>query len=169
VNRAKGGDRLTHTDPETGEATMVDISSKSPSVRSATAVGRVMVNSLAFELVRSGSSDLKKGHVLSVARLAGIMAAKQTSSLIPLCHPLQLSHVAVELSLEPDTCSIWVEATARCEGKTGVEMEALTAASVACLTVWDMVKSVSGKDMVIADLKVIRKTGGKSGDWYRDE
>jgi molybdenum cofactor biosynthesis protein MoaC len=148
---------------------MVDVSSKLPSSRSATAVGRVLVNAVAFELVSSGSSDLKKGDVLSVARLAGIMAAKQTSSLIPLCHPLPLSHVAVELSLEPETRSVRVEATARCEGKTGVEMEALTAAGVACLTVWDMVKSASGKDMTITDLKVVRKTGGKSGDWHREE
>jgi molybdenum cofactor biosynthesis protein MoaC len=159
---------------------MVDVSPKAPTSRSATAVGRVVVNSAAFDILLSSESGSSgdsspsgkkniKGDALSVARLAGIMAAKQTSSLIPLCHPIPLSHVHVDLSLDHDTRSVKVEARAKCEdSRTGVEMEALTAASVACLTVWDMLKSVSGKEMEIKDLKVVQKSGGKSGDWHRE-
>jgi len=108
-----------------------------------------------------------KGDVLTVAQLAGIMASKSTSNLIPLCHPLPLTHVHVELVPETTRLSVHCTATVECEGKTGVEMEALTAVSVSLLTVWDMVKAVAGKEMIIGDIMVVNKSGGKSGDWER--
>ncbi|KAI5477327.1 molybdenum cofactor biosynthesis protein [Pseudohyphozyma bogoriensis] len=167
--------QLTHIDPKTGKASMVSVSEKADTLRSATAEGLVYLNPLAFELVvpsthtTSASMPTKKGDVFTVAQLAGIMGAKQTSNLIPLCHPLALSHISVNLEPVPEQYAIKVVATAECAGKTGVEMEALTAASVACLTVWDMCKAVAGKEMVIGEIKVTKKSGGKSGDWERED
>ncbi len=150
---------LTHLD-ERGQARMVDVGGKPETARSATASGRICMTSDALAAVRDGSGP--KGDVLAVARVAGIMAAKRTSELIPLCHPLALDAVTVEFAFEPDA----VRATARASltGRTGVEMEALTAASVALLTIYDMAKAL-GKGMVIEDVRLLEKTGGKSGDW----
>jgi len=144
---------------------MVSVSSKEPSLRKAAAMGTVQINSIAAELLQSGEN--KKGDVLTIAQLAGIMGAKQTSNLIPLCHPLFLSHLSVELKVETDC--VKVRATAETYGTTGVEMEALTAVQIACLTVWDMLKAVSGKEMCITNVKVVSKSGGKSGDWSIEE
>ncbi|KAK1991968.1 MoaC-domain-containing protein [Colletotrichum falcatum] len=169
-----GGPALTHIAPATGSARMVSISSKAPTRRVARAACTVTFSSpLALRLVRA--SQMKKGDVLGAARLAGIMAAKRTPDLIPLCHPIPLTHVAVEV--EPaaaagdgdgdgagDETVINVEATVECEGKTGVEMEALTAAAAAALTVYDMCKAVD-KGMVVGGLRVVLKDGGKSGRW----
>lgn len=145
---------------------MVSVGNKESTQRQATATGRVYINDVAAQLIKTGESG-KKGDPLLVAQLAGIMGAKQTSNLIPLCHPLFLSHVNVTLepNLEETNPFILISATVETEGKTGVEMEALTAVSVACLTVWDMLKAVSGKEMSITDIKVVSKKGGKSGDW----
>ncbi|KAH7349994.1 molybdenum cofactor biosynthesis protein C [Plectosphaerella cucumerina] len=143
---------------------MVSISSKQPTSRVAKAVCTVTFsNPTALRLVRD--NQMKKGDVLGVARVAGIMAAKRTSDLIPLCHPIALSHVSVELEPTAGTeTELRVEATVTCDGKTGVEMEALTAASTAALTVYDMCKAVD-KGMVIGGLRVVLKDGGKSGRW----
>ncbi len=151
--------RLTHLD-DTGAARMVDVGAKPVTAREATATGRITLSPHALALVRDAST--KKGDVLAVARVAGIMAAKRTADLIPLCHPLPLTRVAIDLALLEDG----VEATATCAttGQTGVEMEALTAATVALLTIYDMVKAVD-KDMVIGDVRVTRKSGGTSGDY----
>lgn len=169
--------RLTHVAPPgTGEGGvhMVDVSKKPATRRSATAQGRVWLPSVAVEAVRAaeqGRGPLHKGPVFHTAQLAGIMGAKRTSELVPLCHPVALSQVEVELAwdeLEEDGgCYVVVRCTARTTGPTGVEMEALTGASTACLTVWDMVKAVAGTDMVVDDLKVVAKSGGRSGDWRR--
>lgn len=168
--------RLTHISEETGKPTMVSITSKGPTSRSATAVGRVIIPSVVYDLLNEPKDGEKnkasaKGDVLTVAQLAGIMGSKRTSDLIPLCHPINLTNIQVDLALNYDRvqgkCSIEVQATAECTGATGVEMEALTAVNVACLTVWDMLKAVAGKEMVIQDIRVIRKKGGKSGDWER--
>ncbi len=166
-------DRLSHVDAATGSASMVDVSSKNTTSRSATAVGRVYLPSSAAALVRSTETQRgvsNKGPVLHTAQLAGIMAAKRTSDLIPLCHPLPLTHVEVNLSItdgERGESWIEVECTAKTAGQTGVEMEALTGCMGACLTVWDMVKAVAGKSMRIGEVMVVRKEGGKSGDWVR--
>lgn len=154
--------RLTHLD-ETGAARMVDVAGKPVTVREAVAVGRIVMSAAALALVRDAGA--KKGDVLAVARVAGIMAAKRTTDLIPLCHPLPLTRVSVDLSIEED--GIAVAATAATESKTGVEMEALTAATVALLTIYDMVKAVD-KAMVIEEIRLLSKTGGKSGDWRAD-
>ncbi|CAI2188179.1 13790_t:CDS:2, partial [Funneliformis geosporum] len=154
---------LTHIDPDSGRASMVNVSTKSSTYRTATAFGKVHIGRQAFELVRTNT--MKKGDVLTTAQIAGIMAAKHTGNLIPLCHPLLLSHIRVDLKLdEKDNYAVKILSKVECEGKTGVEMEALTAVSVAALTVFDMCKAV-GKDMIICDLKVVEKTGGKSGTW----
>ncbi|CAG8641497.1 10801_t:CDS:2, partial [Funneliformis mosseae] len=146
-----------------GRASMVNVSTKSSTYRTATAFGKVHIGRQAFELVRTNT--MKKGDVLTTAQIAGIMAAKQTGNLIPLCHPLLLSHVSVDLTLdEKDNYAVKILSKVECEGKTGVEMEALTAVSIAALTVFDMCKAV-GKEMIICDLKVVEKTGGKSGTW----
>jgi cyclic pyranopterin phosphate synthase len=153
---------------------MVDITTKSPTSRSATATGRVLIPERACIALTSSPDGRSsaKGDVLSVAQLAGLMGAKRTSDLIPLCHPLSLTNVDVRLELCADAASnkrwIQVVAKAECKGATGVEMEALTAVSVACLTVWDMLKAVGGKDMVIEGVMVTSKSGGKSGDWTRE-
>lgn len=151
--------KLTHLD-EAGNAAMVDISAKDASVREAVAEGRISMSSEALAAIREGV--VKKGDVLATARIAGIMAAKKTSELIPLCHPLALSKVAVDFEFEGN--SIRVTALARLTGQTGVEMEAMTAASVALLTIYDMAKALD-KGMVISGLRLLSKSGGKSGDW----
>lgn len=152
---------LTHVD-ETGAARMVDVSGKDVTARVATATGRVLVSAEVVGLLRG--AGVPKGDTLAVARLAGIMGAKQTPALIPLCHPLAISGVTVDLSVTDD--SVDIAATVRTTDRTGVEMEALTAVAVAGLTVVDMVKAVD-KAAVITDIRVETKTGGKSGDWQR--
>ncbi len=154
-------DRLTHVD-ESGAARMVDVSGKDVTARTATASGRVLVSAAVVELLRG--AGVPKGDTLAVARLAGIMGAKQTPSLIPLCHPLALSAVEVDLVVGDE--SVDITASVRTTDRTGVEMEALTAVSVAALTVVDMVKAVD-KRAVITDIRVETKTGGKSGDFAR--
>ncbi len=149
--------KLTHLDA-LGNAHMVDVSAKDITTRSATARARVLMLPGTLALITSGTA--KKGDVLATARLAGIMAAKKTSDLIPLCHPLMISKVSVDFTIIEN--AIDVEATVKVEGKTGVEMEALTACSVACLTLYDMVKAVD-RGMKITDLRLIEKSGGKSG------
>jgi len=153
---------LTHLD-ESGAARMVDVSGKNVTVRVATASGRVLVSPAVVELLRG--EGVPKGDALGVARVAGIMAAKRTPDLVPLCHPLAISGVTVDLSVADD--AVEIVATVRTSDRTGVEMEALTAVSVAGLTVVDMVKAVD-KATVITDIRVESKTGGKSGDWFRD-
>src|SRR3954454_23286895 len=155
------GDHLTHMD-ESGAARMVDVSEKAVTARTATASGRVLVSTRVVELLRG--EGVPKGDALAVARLAGIMGAKQTPALIPLCHPLSLSGVTVDVTVADD--SVGITATVRTTDRTGVEMEALTAVSVAALTVVDMVKAVD-KAAVITDVQVEEKTGGKSGTYRR--
>jgi indole-3-glycerol phosphate synthase len=152
---------FTHLDAE-GRARMVDVSDKAETDRVAAAGARVVMRRETLERIRSG--DVAKGDVLAVARLAGIMAAKRTAELIPLCHPLALTSVNVELACQPERSAVEITATCRLRGRTGVEMEALTAASVAALTVYDMCKAVD-RGMVITDLRLLRKSGGRSGDW----
>jgi cyclic pyranopterin phosphate synthase len=154
-------DRLTHVD-ESGSARMVDVSDKEVTARTATATGRVLVSAAVVELLRG--EGVPKGDALAVARLAGIMGAKQTPSLIPLCHPLAISGVTVDLTVNDE--SVDITATVKTTDRTGVEMEALTAVSVAALTVVDMVKAVD-KAAVITDVRVESKSGGRSGDWSR--
>ena len=154
---------FTHFDAK-GDARMVDVSDKAETERIAVAGGRVTMQKATLEKIMAG--DMKKGDVLSVARLAGIMGAKRTPDLIPLCHPLNLTSVAVELSCDPDTLSVEITATTKITGRTGIEMEALTAVAVAGLTVIDMVKAVD-KGARIDAVQVESKTGGKSGDWVR--
>ena len=151
--------KLTHLD-ESGAAHMVDVSAKATTVREAIAEGRITMSAAALTAIRDGTA--KKGDVIATARIAGIMAAKKTSDLIPLCHPLALSKVAVDFAFEED--AIRVTALARLTGQTGVEMEAMTAASVALLTLYDMAKAVD-KAMVISGVRLLSKSGGKSGDW----
>ncbi|KAK1234868.1 hypothetical protein PQX77_001962 [Marasmius sp. AFHP31] len=184
--------RLTHLD-DSGRPNMVDVSDKSVTKRSATAVGRIQIPHIAYDLVTlnypadndspdgrkssidaSAKKSLRKGDALTIAQLAAIMGAKRTADLIPLCHPLSLSKVDVSLTPEvvettqdASRYSILCRATVTCEGKTGVEMEALTAVSVGLLTVWDMLKAVAGKEMLIGDIHVSHKSGGKSGDFER--
>ena len=154
-------DELTHVD-DAGAARMVDVSDKAVTVRSASASGRVLVSRTVVELLRG--QGVPKGDALAVARIAGIMGAKLTPTLIPLCHPLPLSGVSVEVAVTDD--AIEISATVRTVHVTGVEMEALTAVSVAALTVVDMVKAVD-KAAVITDVQVESKSGGRSGDWSR--
>ncbi|MDE8349772.1 MAG: cyclic pyranopterin monophosphate synthase MoaC [Acidocella sp.] len=152
---------LTHIDAA-GNARMVDVSGKDETVREATAKGRVKM--LAETLALISSARAPKGDVLAAARLAGIMAAKKTSDLIPLCHPLALSSVTLDLALNDNETCVDIAATVRTTGRTGVEMEALTAVSVACLTIYDMVKAVD-RGMRIEDIRLVAKSGGKSGDF----
>ncbi|MCK5749767.1 MAG: cyclic pyranopterin monophosphate synthase MoaC [Oricola sp.] len=154
---------LTHFD-EAGRPRMVDVSAKSETERRAVAAGRVAFGQESFEIVRAGG--LKKGDVVSVAELAGIMGAKRTSDLIPLCHPLPVTGVKVHIEPDEDAFAFVVTAEVKTTGKTGVEMEALTAVMAACLTIYDMAKAVD-KSMVIEDVKLIEKSGGKSGDFRR--
>lgn len=151
---------LTHVD-ETGRAKMVDVSGKEATERVAVAQGEVMMQVHTFELIRDGM--IKKGDVLTVAQVAGIMAAKRTSELIPMCHPLPLLDISVNLSLDNSLPGVRIEATVKTIAKTGVEMEALTAVAVAGLTVYDMAKSAE-KTMRIQNIRLVKKTGGKSGD-----
>jgi cyclic pyranopterin phosphate synthase len=155
---------LTHFDAE-GRAAMVDVSAKPDTARIATARARVTMQPATLAMITSG--EAKKGDVFGVARLAGIMAAKRTSELIPLCHPLPLSAVSVDLSPGTDAASVDITATAKTTGPTGVEMEALTAASVAALTVYDMCKAVD-RAMRIDGLRVVHKAGGKSGEFVQE-
>lgn len=155
--------KLTHLD-ESGAANMVDVGDKAETVRIATASGCVTMQKQTLELILSDNAA--KGDVIGTARLAGIMAAKKTSDLIPLCHPLMLSKVSVDIEPDETLPGLRVSATVKLTGKTGVEMEALTAVSVACLTIYDMAKAAD-KGMVIGNIAVDSKTGGKSGDWQR--
>jgi cyclic pyranopterin monophosphate synthase len=156
--------RFTHFD-EAGNAAMVDVSEKSVTARTATARARVVMKPATLAMIQQGSA--KKGDVLGVARLAGIMGAKRTADLIPLCHPLPVTSVKVDLEPDPAASAVEITATVRTAGQTGVEMEALTAASVAALTVYDMCKAVD-RSMRIEGLRVIYKAGGKSGEFSQD-
>jgi cyclic pyranopterin phosphate synthase len=153
--------KLTHFDRK-GAAVMVDVSAKGETERVATAAGSVVMLPATLKLIQAG--DVKKGDVLSVARLAGIMAAKRTPDLIPLCHPLPLNSVAVELTCDPKRHAVDISATVKLTGRTGVEMEALTAVSVAALTVYDMCKAVD-RGMRIENIRLTHKSGGKSGSY----
>ena len=157
--------KLTHLG-SSGEARMVDVSAKAATERIAVAEGRVLMTKATLDLVLKG--DAKKGDVLGAARLAGIMAAKRTHELIPLCHPLALSQVTVDITPDRKLSGLTVRATAKVSGQTGVEMEALTAVSVACLTIYDMVKAVE-RGMRIEGIHLIEKSGGKSGSYRAKE
>ncbi len=156
---------FTHFNQE-GRARMVNVGEKAPTCRTAEAGARIYVNQKTFGLIRSGG--VKKGDVLTVAQVAGIMGAKRTPDLIPMCHPILLSGVDLNLRLNEEKCAVDITAKVSCEGRTGVEMEALTAAAAAALTVYDMCKAVQ-KDMVISDLRLLSKTGGIHGDFVREE
>ncbi|KAJ1735161.1 hypothetical protein LPJ61_000689 [Coemansia biformis] len=164
------GAALTHVDAA-GDVHMVDVSDKQPTLRMARARGRVLMNQETFDLIRQ--DKIKKGNVLAVAQIAGIQGAKSCSQLIPLCHPINITKVSVDLTLAsnssapPLTHAVVIESLVRCKGETGVEMEALSAVSAAALTVFDMCKAVS-KSMVIDGIRVVEKSGGKSGHW-KDE
>jgi len=155
--------KLTHLD-EHGQARMVDIGAKAPTERKAVATGRIRMSAEALSAIREG--DAPKGDVLAAARIAGIMAAKKTGDLIPLCHPLALDSVTVEFAFEEG--AVRTTATASLTGKTGVEMEAMTAASIALLTIYDMAKALD-KAMVIEGVRLLSKSGGKSGEWRAPE
>ena len=156
---------LSHLD-ESGRARMVDVGDKPETRRTAVAEGQVRMSREAYDLVAAHA--VAKGDVLAVAEVAGVMAAKRTGELIPLCHPLGLDVVTVEARLAPDLPGVRLTATARVTGRTGVEMEALTAVGVGCLTVYDMVKAVD-REMVIEGIRLISKTGGTRGDWRRSD
>ena len=149
---------------EQGRAKMVDVGEKPVSVRTAVAAGRVLVNAETFALIRSGG--MKKGDVLTVAQVAGVMGAKRTPELIPMCHPILIDGIDLDLCLDEEHCAVEIRATVSCAGRTGVEMEAITAVSTAALTVYDMCKAVQ-KDMVISDIRLLRKSGGVHGDFER--
>jgi len=161
----EGADRLTHVGAD-GEARMVDVSEKDSSARVAVAEGRIRMAAATLQAIMSG--DAKKGDVIGAARIAGIMAAKKTSDLIPLCHPLQLSKVLVDIAPDEALPGLAVRAEARCVGPTGVEMEALTAVAVACLTVYDMAKAID-RGMIVEAVRLVEKRGGKSGEWHAKE
>ena len=154
---------LTHFDAQ-GHAHMVDVSAKPETARAATAQGRVRMEAATLARVTDGGAA--KGDVIAVAELAGIMAAKQTGALIPLCHPIGLDSVSVRIVPDAALPGLIVTAEARCTGRTGVEMEAMTAVSVACLTIYDMLKAID-REMVIEAVEMVAKSGGKSGDWQR--
>ena len=156
--------KLTHLG-KSGEARMVDVSEKTATERVAVAEGKVRMTRGTLDLVLSG--DAKKGDVLGAARIAGIMAAKKTSDLIPLCHPLPLTKTEVDIAVDSDLPGLLVRATVKVTGPTGVEMEALTAVSVACLTIYDIVKAVE-RGMRIEGIRLLEKSGGKSGNWRND-
>jgi len=166
ISGGRGGvmtKKLTHTD-EGGKARMVDVTEKAVTDRVAVAGGRVLMKRETLDLVLA--NEMKKGDVLGVARLAGIMAAKKTADLIPLCHPLSVTSIDVEFKTLKRPPAIDIRATARISSRTGVEMEALTAASVAALTIYDMCKAVD-KEMVLTEIRLLKKTGGKSGTFVR--
>jgi cyclic pyranopterin phosphate synthase len=152
---------LTHFD-HAGQAHMVDVADKAVTHRKAIATGRIQMRPATFALVESGTA--KKGDVLGIARIAAIQSAKKTSDLIPLCHPIALTKVSIAFELDASSNSVQCEATVECDGKTGVEMEALTAVSTALLTIYDMCKAVD-RGMTLSDIKLLRKEGGKSGEW----
>lgn len=156
---------FTHFNEE-GRAKMVDVGEKPCSRRSAVAAARVIVNESTFSLIQSGG--MKKGDVLTVAQIAGIMGAKRTPDIIPMCHPVLIDGINLELSLNKSGSSVEIKATVSCDGRTGVEMEALTAVSVAALTIYDMCKAVQ-KDMLITDIRLLSKSGGVHGDYEREE
>ena len=149
---------------EQGRAKMVDVGEKPVTVRTAVARGSVLVNAQTFALIRSGG--MKKGDVLTVAQIAGVMGAKRTPDLIPMCHPILIDGIDLKLSLDEERLAVDIVAELRCGGRTGVEMEALTAVSVAALTVYDMCKAVQ-KDMTITDVCLVEKTGGVHGEFHR--
>ena len=151
---------------EQGRAKMVDVGEKPVTTRTAVAAARVLVSRETFELIRSGG--MKKGDVLTVAQIAGVMGAKRTPELIPMCHPILIDGIDLTLSLDEQRLSVEIRASVSCDGRTGVEMEALTAAATAALTVYDMCKAVQ-KDMVITDLRLVSKSGGVHGDYERKE
>jgi cyclic pyranopterin phosphate synthase len=153
--------KLTHFN-QTGEAHMVDIADKASSARRAVAGGRIAMQPETLQLIQQGGH--KKGDVLGVARIAGIMATKRTADLVPMCHPLALTHVAVEFDIDTDNNAIECTVTAETTGKTGVEMEALTGVQVALLTIYDMCKAVD-RGMTMSDIRLLEKSGGKSGHW----
>jgi len=155
---------LSHLD-DRGNAQMVDVSAKSATVRQATAAGRIRMSPATFEAIASGNAP--KGDVLGTAKIAGIMAAKQTSNLVPLCHPLPLQNIDVQLSPDADLPGYQIRATVKTKAETGVEMEALTAVSVTALTLYDMAKALD-KGMEIEGIRLLHKTGGKSGEWVRE-
>jgi len=159
------GARLSHIDAD-GKAVMVDVSDKDVTDRVATARGVVLMQPETMRLIQEGG--VKKGDVLSVARLAGIMGAKKTPELIPLCHPLALNSIDVDLTLDPTRNAVEIAATCRVKGRTGVEMEALTAVSVAALTIYDMCKAVD-RSMTLTDIRLTEKSGGKSGDFRAED
>lgn len=156
---------FTHFNAE-GRAKMVDVGEKDVTRRTAVAAGRVLVSAETLALIKSGG--MKKGDVLTVAQIAGVMGAKATPSLIPMCHPTLIDGIDLSLHLDEERCSVEIEARVSCAGRTGVEMEALTAVSAACLTVYDMCKAVQ-RDMVIADIRLLEKHGGVHGDFCREE
>lgn len=151
---------------EDGRATMVDVGGKNVTERVAVAVGRILVNEQCFEMIKTGGH--KKGDVLGTAQIAGIMAAKKTPDIIPMCHPIMITGANIRFNLNDEDLAVEIEATVKCSGVTGVEMEALTAASAAALTIYDMCKAVQ-KDMVISDIRLMKKTGGVHGDFMREE
>lgn len=156
---------FTHFNQQ-GRAKMVDVGEKPVSQRQAVAAGRVLVNRQTFDLIQSGG--MKKGDVLTVAQIAGVMGAKRAADLIPMCHPIALHGIDLTLTLDESRCSVEILASVSCDGRTGVEMEALSAVSAAALTVYDMCKAVQ-KDMCITDIRLLRKTGGVHGDFEREE
>jgi len=162
---SKNDPSLTHLD-ETGSANMVDVSEKENTHRIAVARGQVSMRPETLELIRSGNA--KKGDVIGTARIAGILAAKKTHELIPLCHPLMLSKVSVDIEADDTLPGLVVTATTKVSGQTGVEMEALTACSLTCLTIYDMAKAVD-RGMVIGEIRLLEKAGGKSGHWTLDK
>ena len=164
INRMPETD-FTHFDDQ-GRARMVDVGEKNVTRRVAVAAGRVLVNQNTFDLIRTGG--MKKGDVLTVAQVAGIMGAKRTPDLIPMCHPVAISGIDLKLWLDGERLSVEIRATVKCDGRTGVEMEALAAVSAAALTVYDMCKAVQ-RDIVIADIRLLEKTGGIHGDYHREE
>jgi len=158
-------EKLTHLD-EQGHAAMVDVGDKIVTTRTALAQGEIQMQPATLAAIRDGA--IPKGDVLAAARIAGIMAAKRTPDLIPLCHTLLLSKVAVDFEIDQPNNRVIITATVRCNGQTGVEMEALTAVSVAALTIYDMAKALE-KTMTITNVRLLEKRGGKSGDWQRAE
>ena len=158
-------DKFTHFDDD-GKAVMVDITEKNVTERTAVATGEIVMNKETLEAIKKG--NIKKGDVLGVARIAAIMAAKQTQSLIPMCHNILLTNAKIEFSFDDEGSKILIKSTVKTTGKTGVEMEALTMVSIAGLTIYDMCKSMD-KSMVIGVIRLVEKHGGKSGDWIKNE
>jgi len=158
-------DKFTHFDDD-GKAVMVDITEKNVTERTAVATGEIVMNKETLEAIKKG--NIKKGDVLGVARIAAIMAAKQTQSLIPMCHNILLTNAKIEFSFDDEENKILIKSTVKTTGKTGVEMEALTMVAIAGLTIYDMCKSMD-KSMVIGEIRLVEKHGGKSGDWIKNE